>query len=165
MRRRTHAVKSSVMYCGNRTFKVIRDRLKSVAMDINKPFFKKRSHVWESEKKLEIGTVCDYVDKNKCVCVCLCVCVCTCVSAYVFVIVCVSLKTGCDRAGLANIQEADGLFKMERTSPAGQVFWCSSSMIRLSKPISPLDPDYPAFHMSHTLTSTLRCRWRDGSEL
>ncbi len=54
--------------------------------------------------------------------VCVCVCVYTGVSAYVFVMVCVSLKTGCDRAGLANLQEADGLFKMERTSPAGQVF-------------------------------------------
>lgn len=53
----------------------------------------------------------------------MCVCACTCVYAYVFVIVClcVSLETGCDRPGLANIQEADGLFKMERTSPAGQV--------------------------------------------
>lgn len=60
--------------------------------------------------------MCDYVDKNKRVCMRLYLCV------YVFVIVCVSLKTGCDRAGLANIEEADGLFKMERTSPAGQVF-------------------------------------------
>ncbi len=113
-------MKSSVMYCGNRTFKVIRDRLKSVAMDINKPFFFLNIHTSERVRKSWRLAQCGITSIK--VSVCVCVCVYTGVSAYVFVMVCVSLKTGCDRAGLANLQEADGLFKMERTSPAGQVF-------------------------------------------
>lgn len=85
-------------------------------MDINKAFLKNVHTSVRVRKGWRLAQfVITLIKISVCVCVYLCVCVRVCDS------VCVSLETGCDRPGLANIQEADGLFKMERTSPAGQV--------------------------------------------